>query len=147
MKRSTMSSAIVLMIASVLLAACGQEAAEAAPGIAAMTTTEIEGTDLQRLTLSDSSAARLGVETVAVTEDSVSGQLLIPYSALIYDASGATWTYTSPESLVFIREQVEVELIDGDSARLTSGPEAGTMVVAVGAAELWGAETGVGGGH
>lgn len=147
MKRSTRSFAIVLTIASVLLAACGQEAVEAAPGAEAVTLTEIEGSDLQRVTLSESSAERLGVETVEVTEDPAGGQLLIPYSGLLYDASGATWTYTNPESLVFIREQVEVELIDGDFARLTSGPEAGTMVVAVGAAELWGAETGVGGGH
>jgi len=147
MKRSTRSFAIVLSIASVLLAACGQEAVDAAPGAEAVTLAEIDGSEVQRVTLAESSAGRLGVETVAVTEDAESGQLLIPYSALLYDASGATWTYTSPESLVFIREQVEVELIDGDFARLTTGPEAGTMVVAVGAAELWGAETGVGGGH
>jgi len=147
MKRSTISFAIVLMIASVLLAACGQEAAEAAPDAEAVTLTEIGESDLQRVTLSESAAGRLGIETIAVTEDAESGQLLIPYSALLYDASGATWTYTSPESLVFIRAQVEVESIDGGFARLTSGPDAGTMVVTVGAAELWGAETGVGGGH
>ena len=147
MKRTTRSFAIVMMIASSLLAACGQQAVEAAPDAAAVTLTEIEGTDLQRLTLSESSAARLGIETAAVTEDAASGQLLIPYSALLYDASGATWTYTNPEGLVFIREEVEVALIEGDFARLTAGPEVDTMVVAVGAAELYGAETGVGGGH
>ena len=147
MKRSTRSFAIVLMIASILLAACGQQAVEAAPGQAAVTLTEIEGSELQRLTLSESAAARLGIETVAVTEDADSGRLLIPYSALLYDASGATWTYTNPEGLVFVREGVEVEAIEGDFARLTSGPEVDTVVVAIGAAELYGAETGVGGGH
>ena len=147
MKRSTRSFAIVLMIASVLLAACGQQEAEAAHDAAAVTTTEIEGSDLQRLTLSESAASRLGIETVAVTEDAESGQLLIPYSALLYDPSGASWTYTNPEGLVFIREQVEVDLIDGDFARLIAGPDVDTMVVSVGAAELYGAETGVGGGH
>jgi len=147
MKRSTRSFAIVLAVASLLLTACGQQAVEAAPGEAAVTLTEIEGSDLQRLTLSDSAAARLGIETVAVAEDAESGQLLIPYSALLYDASGATWTYTNPEGLVFVREQVEVELIEGDYARLTTGPEIDTAVVATGAAELYGAETGVGGGH
>jgi hypothetical protein len=144
--RSTRSFAIVLTILCVALAACGQEAAEAAAGAEAVTVTEIDDSDLHRVTLSESAAARLGVETVAVTEDG-SGRLLIPYSALLYDAAGATWTYTNPESLVFIREQVEVELIDGGFAQLTIGPEAGTTVVSVGAAELWGAETGVGGGH
>jgi hypothetical protein len=144
--RSTRSFAIVLMILGVALPACGQEAAEAAPGAEAVTVAEIEDSDLHRVTLSESAAVRLGVETVAVTE-APSGQLLIPYSALLYDAAGATWTYTNPESLVYVRERVEVELIDGDFAQLTAGPEAGTTVVAVGAAELWGAETGVGGGH
>ena len=147
MKRSTRSFAIVMMIASVLLAACGQQEAEAAHDAAAVTTTEIEGSDLQRLTLSESAAVRLGIETAAVTEDAESGQLLIPYSALLYDPSGATWTYTNPEGLVFIREQVEVDSIEGDFARLTAGPDVDTIVVAVGAAELYGAETGVGGGH
>ena len=147
MKRSTRSFAIVMMIASVLLAACGQQEAEAAAGAAAVTTTEIEGSDLQRLTLSESAASRLGIETAAVTEDAESGQLLIPYSALLYDPSGATWTYTNPEGLVFIRELVEVDSIEGDFARLTAGPDVDTIVVTVGAAELYGAETGVGGGH
>lgn len=147
MKRSTRSFAIVMMIASVLLAACGQQEVEAAPDAAAVTLTEIEGSDLQRLTLSESAASRLGIETAAVTEDAESGQLLIPYSALLYDPSGATWTYTNPEGLVFIREQVEVDSIEGDFARLTAGPDVDTIVVAVGAAELYGAETGVGGGH
>ena len=147
MKRSTRSFAIVLMIASVLLAACGQQEAEAAPDTAAVAMTEIEGSELQRLTLSESAASRLGIETAAVTEDAESGRLLIPYSALLYDPSGASWTYTNPEGLVFIREQVEVDLIEGDFARLTAGPDVDTMVVSVGAAELYGAETGVGGGH
>lgn len=141
MKRSSRSVTGVLAIATVLLAACGQEAAEAAPEAAAVTVTEIDGSDLHRVTLSEGAAERLGIETAAVTEDG------IPYSALLYDASGATWTYTNPEALVFVRQQVEVELIEGDIARLTSGPGTDTLVVTVGAAELWGAETGVGGGH
>lgn len=141
MKRSIRSVAVVLAIATVLLAACGQESAEAAPEAAAVTVTEVDGSDLHRVTLSEGAAERLGIETAAVTADG------IPYSALLYDASGATWTYTNPEGLVFVRELVEVERIDGDVARLASGPATDTRVVTVGAAELWGAETGVGGGH
>jgi ABC-type oligopeptide transport system substrate-binding subunit len=147
MMRSTRFLATVLAVASAALAACGQEAAEAAPEVAAVTAVEVEGSDLKRLTLSEQAAERLGIVTEAVTEDPGSGQLLIPYSALMYDASGVTWTYTNPEGLIFIREQVVVELIDGDLARLTAGPEADTLVVTIGAAELWGVETGVGGGH
>lgn len=146
MHSTSRSLAIVITVLSVALAACGQETADAAPGAEAVSVTEIEDSDLHRVTLSESAAARLGVETAAVTEGS-RGRLLIPYSALLYDAAGATWTYTNPEGLVFVREQVEVDLIDGDVAQLSAGPEAGTTVVTVGAAELWGAETGVGGGH
>ena len=35
---------------------------------------------------------------------------------------------------------IEVDRIDGDTAHLTEGPEAGTSVVTLGAAELFGAE-------
>jgi len=147
MRSTTRSFVIVLTAASAVLAACGQEAAEAAPNAEAVTAVEIDGSDRMRLTLSEQAAERLGIVTEVVTEDPVSGHLIIPYSALMYDASGLTWTYTSPEGLVFIRERVEVDSVDGDIARLTAGPEVDTLVVTIGAAELWGAETGVGGGH
>ncbi len=53
-----------------------------------------------------------------------------------------TWTYTSPEHLVFQRQDISVARIDGDSAVLTSGPPVGTVVVTVGATEIWGVEYG-----
>ena len=45
---------------------------------------------------------------------------------------------------MFKREPIDVERIDGDVAVVRSGPAAGTPVVTVGAAELWGFEFGVG---
>ena len=66
---------------------------------------------------------------------------------MIYDAQGATWTYVAIEPLSFERQLIVVESISGDEAILADGPAAGTPVVIVGAAELYGAETGVGGGH
>ena len=71
-------------------------------------------------------------------------RLVIPYAALLYDANGATWTYTSPEARVFERAPVTVDFIKGDRVVLTEGPSAGTKVVTVGAQELLGAEFGVG---
>jgi hypothetical protein len=146
MRRSTRSLAIAVAVAGSLLAGCGEEASEAEPE-AAVTIDESGGSDLHRLTLSESAIQRLAVSTVEVTEDR--GQLVIPYSSLLYDATGATWTYTNPEGLVFVRAPVVVDRIDGEAqvVRLEEGPPAGTLVVEVGAAELWGAETGVGGGH
>jgi hypothetical protein len=58
----------------------------------------------------------------------------------MYDTNGDTWTFTNPKPLVFVRQKVVVEDIDGDRVILSEGPAAGTMVVTVGAAELMGAE-------
>lgn len=98
----------------------------------------IEGQDVERITVAERGAERLGIETVSV-ETGPTG-LVIPYSSLLYDASGQTWVYTNPETLVYIREPVTVDRIDGDQVHLTDGPEPGTSIVTVGAAELFGAE-------
>jgi len=72
---------------------------------------------------------------------------VVPYSAVLYGLHGETWVYTNPEPLVYIRYPVTVDYIDGDQAVLLDGPPAGMAVVTVGSAELFGAESGVGGGH
>lgn len=69
---------------------------------------------------------------------------VVPYSSVIYDLDGATWVYTSPEPLVFVRYPIVVDYIEGDQAYLVEGPPAGTEVATVGVAELYGADTGVG---
>jgi hypothetical protein len=73
--------------------------------------------------------------------------MTIPYAAVVYDASGKTWTYVNETALTYKRAEITVSEIDGDTARITAGPPAGTAVVTTGAAELYGAEIGVGGGH
>lgn len=71
-------------------------------------------------------------------------QKVIPYAALIYDVEGGTWVYVKePDALSFIRQSVTVDFILGDQAYLVEGPEVGTQVVTMGAAELYGVETGV----
>jgi hypothetical protein len=69
---------------------------------------------------------------------------VVPYAALLYDAKGQTWVYTSPRSLTFVRQSVQVSHIAGDLAHLVEGPPTGTEVVVVGASVLYGAETGIG---
>ena len=66
--------------------------------------------------------------------------MTVPYAAIIYDHGGDTWVYTNPEPEVFVRAAVVVDRIDGDTAHLSEGPEPGTSVVTLGAAELYGAE-------
>jgi hypothetical protein len=69
---------------------------------------------------------------------------VVPHSSLIYGAHGETWVYTSPEPLSYVRHPVSVDYIEGDLAVLSDGPPAGTDVVSVGVAELFGTEFEVG---
>jgi len=39
-----------------------------------------------------------------------------------------------------VRQEIEIDRVDGDSVMLSDGPPAGTKVVTVGAAEVWGTE-------
>jgi hypothetical protein len=68
----------------------------------------------------------------------------VPYGALLYDTKGATSVYTVPEPLLFVRQPVTVESIDGGVAVLKDGPPVGTAVVTAGGSELTGIEFGVG---
>jgi hypothetical protein len=72
--------------------------------------------------------------------DGESPQKLIPYSAVLYDATGGTWIYTTSEPLVFLRHRIEVASIEGDHAILREGPALGATVVTLGAVELLGIE-------
>ena len=113
----------------------------------------IEGSDLKRLTLQPRAAERLAIETGAVLEQAVPARdgtpsgtprLVVPYSAVIYDPNGGTWTYVNPEGLVYYREPLVIDYVIEGMAVLESGPAVGTTVVTTGAAELYGEETGVG---
>ena len=72
---------------------------------------------------------------------------VIPYSAVFYDAHGNVWAYTNPEPLVFVRQPIDVEHIEGDVAVLKEGSAIDGAVVTAGAAELWRVESKFGGGH
>ena len=136
------------LVASVLpfAAACSQHESHAAHGVHPAEVVKVEGSELSRVTLTEKAAERIDAKTTAVREQDVDGTLrkVVPYSSLIYDAKGRTWVYTSPQPRVFVRQQVEVDRIDGDSVFLADGPAAGTEVASMGVAELYGAETGVG---
>jgi multidrug efflux pump subunit AcrA (membrane-fusion protein) len=137
---------VLLLIAGLQLAACNTaETSEAAPEKASVVE-PIEGTELNRVLLSQKAAERLDIQTAQVRQEQVDGtqRLVIPYGALIYDLNGDTWVYTRPEPLTFVRAPITVDYIEGDIAVLTDGPTSGTEVVTVGVAELYGADTGIG---
>lgn len=138
-----------IIMLGLALAACGQKTAEAVDEQPAMVE-EVGAGELKRITLTAHAAERLDIQTAAVESAAADGEdrLSIPYGAVVWDADGGTWAYTAPEPLVFLRAEITLDRIDGDQALLLDGPDPGTEVVVVGAAELWGTEHGVGGsGH
>jgi hypothetical protein len=102
----------------------------------------IKGTDRSLVTLSALAAKRDGVRTGAIRVKRIGGERreVLPYSALVYDAEGNTFTYTSPKPLQFVRRAVTVESIKGGDAILSKGPPSGTQVVTVGSQEIYGVE-------
>lgn len=133
---------LVLLVAPLLVTACGSTAAneDATPPAV---TEQATGTDVIRVKLTAAAAERIGLRTVDVRSDGPgTNRTVVPYGAVLYDPNGDTWIYTSPRRLVFQREDVSVDRIEGDTAILTKGPPVGTPVVTNGATEIWGVEYG-----
>jgi hypothetical protein len=147
MNRLNLWAAVGLIATMPLLTGCQHEAAQAHTEHPA-TVEHIEGSEISKVTLMEPAMKRLDVQTGKVSEQksprTEKTQKTVPYSALIYDTTGATWIFTSPEDRVFVRAQVDVDFIDGDTAYLNGGPETGTNVATVGVAELYGTEFAVG---
>ena len=137
MKHITRSIIVLLVLAGFLLSACGGNIPVTGEKVAPSKLEAIEGSDLQRVILTEKAAERIGVETVAASGNEV------PYAAVVYDIDGNTWIYTSPAPLTFVREQVVIDHIEGDTAILSESLSSDLNVVTVGVAELWGTETGV----
>jgi hypothetical protein len=68
--------------------------------------------------------------------------LTVPWSAVVFDVTGGAWVYEKTGERAYSRRRVVVRYVAGDTAVLESGPPPGTPVVTVGAAELFGTETG-----
>ena len=58
----------------------------------------------------------------------------VPYSALIYTASGKTFTYVQTAPLTYVHKPVHVADLTSSQALLSSGPAPGAAVVTVGPA-------------
>jgi hypothetical protein len=121
------------------LPACSEIETETAAGYEPATVESVKGRDdLKRVTLTAEGARRIALKTEEVGRSE--GHKAVPYAALIYDPEGDTYVYTSSAPLSFLRQEVEVQRVDGNRALLSKGPPAGTTVVTVGAAEVYGAE-------
>ncbi len=105
----------------------------------------IEGSEVQQVTFDERGAEQVSLHTAPVRR--IGAHAVVPYAALIYDGQGASWVYTSPEPLTYVREPVEVARVAGGRVLLDEGPPVRTRVVTTGAAEVYGAELEIAGGH
>lgn len=134
----------ILLLIGLLASGCKRETVTPTHHPAKLEDTDQKG--IKRVILEPRAAERIGLQTAQVREEMVSVdgksalRKVVPYGALMYDTKGAAWTYTSPQSLTFVRVPIVVQDIEGDRVILAEGPPPGTVVVTVGAAELMGAE-------
>ena len=134
---------VVVLTSLTLLASCATvEPAVHEPIPAVEITSGADESAPKTLTLTPDAVRRLEVQT-AVVEDPAA----IPYTGVLYDKTGAPWVYSSPQERTYVRVPLTIARVVGDTAQLSSGPGVGTVVVTRAAIKLYGAETGVGGGH
>jgi predicted small secreted protein len=98
------------------------------------------------LTLTPEAEQRLGIETAAASTGD-DGRPSVPYSAVVYDTEGEAWAFERIDEGTYRRTSLTIEDVVGDDALLSAGPEDGTELVTVGAAELVGVEAGISGGE
>ncbi|MGI9477393.1 MAG: hypothetical protein ACR2PI_11865, partial [Hyphomicrobiaceae bacterium] len=111
----------------------------------------ISSSKLRKITLTPKAIERLDMKTavaretgVAATGQSLTMRKVVPYSSVIYDTHGGAWVYISPKPRDFVRHKIDIDYIDGENVVLIDGPPNNTTIVVIGAAELYGAESGTG---
>src|SRR3972149_11169756 len=102
---------IAILIMAGLLSACAPKSTNVEK-IQPYQLEVIEGSDFQRVILTEKASQRLDIQTAPVRDGNI-----IPYAAVLYGLNGETWTYTNPEPLVFVRQSI---VIDRKSTRLNS---------------------------
>lgn len=133
---------VLVIAAAGILAGCSTAAEGSSSDGEPVVVEEIEGTELSLLTLSESAANRLDIQTTTV--ESASEGSVVPSAAVIIDPEGAYWVYANPDPLVFVRHEIRPVVEEGGQAFFAEGPEVGTAVVITGVPELYGAEFGIG---
>ena len=138
-RRLPLAAAACVLLLS--LTACAQSAAvtPAAAGEAPAKVEKNATTGIAKLTVTEHGLARIDLKTEPVTAGTGT-DVLLPYASLLYDANGKTWVYTNPAPRVFQRQAVTVTKIEAGVVTASSGPAVGTLVVTVGAVELFGTE-------
>lgn len=146
MKHVNRLMVVAWIIAALQLSACREKSTEMEAENESAKVETVAGTTVSSVTLTEDAIKRLDIQKTLVRDMQVRGKQrkVIPYAAVLYDPEGATWAFTNPKPLLFVRQAIKVDYIVGELAVLLEGPPSGTAVVTVGAAELFGAEIGVG---
>ena len=134
-----LSVAGLVIGAAAILAGCATATpAETPPAVIK----PVAGSQIPQLQLTERAVQRLGIVTQPVRQTTAgrTAHEVIPYSAVVYDHDGSTWTYVNTAARTYERKPITVTEIDGAAALLSAGPAAGTPVVTVGGAELLGTE-------
>ena len=134
-----MLTAGLVVVAAVSVSACKEVETETAAGYEPAKLEEVKGNkDIKRVTITKEGAARTGIETEKVQLEG--GRKVVPYAALVYDPEGKTFVYTNSTPLSYLRVPVKVTRVSGERVIVSDGPPAGTPVVTVGTAEVYGTE-------
>ena len=141
-QRRTRRMVVALVASALALSGCAEKSKSEASEDGPVKLVEVKGSEVQQVVLTAKAAERVGIEMVAITERG--GTKVAPYAAVVYDANGDAWAYTSAKPLTFVRSAIKVASIAGNDAILSAGPDAGTEVVTVGTAELFGSEQEIG---
>jgi len=90
-------------------------------------------------------ALRLG-QRVGVTLPLRSAEpaVVVPWSAVVYDADGGSWVYERVAPNTYARRRVQIGAVVGAEVALLGDALAGREIASVGVAELFGAEFGAG---
>jgi len=96
---------LVLIAGVVSLSACGEASSgydyETASHHDPAELEPIKGTDVHRVTIDAEGVERAGIQTAPIRQN---GQgTVMPHSAVIYDAEGHSYAYTSPEPRTYVR--------------------------------------------
>jgi hypothetical protein len=146
--RADAAALVLALLTAVVATGC----ASSSPGPAQPPTAKMErmgNAAVASVVLTPLGAARIGLRTAAATAGPAVGRgradVIVPYSALLYEPDGATAVYVDTGGLVYTRYLITVDTIDGDLVYLKAGAlPVGAKVVTVGAEELLGVQSGVG---
>jgi len=141
MRRGNRIACVVLVLLALLLGGCAREST--VEPIEPATVKPIAGTDYNEITLTDLGYQNLGIQT-ATAGATPRRRLVIPMTALVFNAEGNPYVYTSPAAKTYVRAPLEIAEYRGTDVILASGPKPGTQVVTVGDPALLGIEYGVG---